>query len=84
MYGIPSAVSAYGESHPYAGMMPEMSGYEVCRKIREGKSPFELPVLMLTAKTSLSDIVTGFEAGANDYLMKPFEPEELLARVGRW
>ncbi len=63
-------------------MMPEMSGYEVCRKIREDKSHFEMPVLMLTSKTAVVDRVTGFEAGANDYLQKPFEPEELLARVG--
>ncbi|HYE84497.1 MAG TPA: ATP-binding protein [Clostridia bacterium] len=63
-------------------MMPEMSGYDVCRKIRESKSAFELPVLMLTAKAAIEDIVMGFEAGANDYLQKPFEPEELLARVG--
>lgn len=63
-------------------MMPEISGYELCRKIRERKSHFELPVLMLTSKTAVADIVTGFEAGANDYLPKPFEPEELLARVG--
>ncbi len=62
-------------------MMPEMSGYEVCRKIREQKSHFELPVLMLTAKTGPADILVGFTAGANDYLAKPFEPEEMLARV---
>ena len=62
-------------------MMPEMSGYEVCRKIRENKSLFDLPVLMLTAKTTTEDIVMGFEAGANDYLSKPFETEELLARA---
>jgi two-component system, sensor histidine kinase ChiS len=62
-------------------MMPGMSGYEVCRRIRESKTHFDLPVLMLTAKSNTADIVTGFEAGANDYLPKPFEPEELLARV---
>lgn len=62
-------------------MMPEMSGYEVCRKIRQSKSHFDLPVLMLTAKTGTKDIVMGFETGANDYLPKPYEPEELLARV---
>lgn len=62
-------------------MMPEMSGYEVCRKIRSSKSHYDLPVLMLTAKTRTEDIVTGFEAGANDYLPKPVEVEELLARV---
>ncbi len=62
-------------------MMPVMSGYEVCRRIREKLTLFELPVLMLTAKTNVADIVMGFEAGANDYLAKPFEPEELIARV---
>jgi len=62
-------------------MMPEMSGYEVCRKLRENKSNYELPVLMLTAKATTEDVVLGFESGANDYLPKPFEPEELLARV---
>ncbi len=62
-------------------MMPEMSGYEVCRKLRENRSNFELPVLMLTARASTEDMVMGFEAGANDYLPKPYEPEELLARV---
>lgn len=62
-------------------MMPGLSGYEVCRKIRKTKSVFDLPVLMLTAKTAIPDIVMGFEAGANDYLPKPFEAEELSARV---
>ncbi len=62
-------------------MMPEMSGYEVCRRIRENLSHYDLPVLMLTAKTNTEDIVRGFEAGANDYLPKPVEAEELLARV---
>jgi two-component system sensor histidine kinase ChiS len=62
-------------------MMPELSGYDVCRKLRENKTHLELPVLMLTAKGSTEDILLGFEAGANDYLLKPFEPEELLARV---
>ncbi|HBX24484.1 MAG TPA: histidine kinase [Desulfotomaculum sp.] len=62
-------------------MMPEMSGYEVCRRIRDYKSHYDLPVLMLTAKTRTEDIVLGFEAGANDYLPKPVEVAELLARV---
>ncbi|WP_418791914.1 ATP-binding protein [Phosphitispora sp. TUW77] len=62
-------------------MMPEMSGYEVCRIIRDNRSHYELPVLMLTAKTTTEDIVRGFKAGANDYLPKPVEAEELLARV---
>jgi sensor histidine kinase YesM len=63
-------------------MMPEVSGYEVCRKIREDRRNFELPVLMLTASPSTESMALCFEAGANDYLSKPYEPEELLARVG--
>lgn len=81
-----AALEEIRKSHDYSlvvldVMMPEMSGYEVCRKIRESKSIFDLPVLMLTSKTSMEDVITGFDAGANDYLSKSFEPEELLARV---
>jgi Putative regulator of cell autolysis len=62
-------------------MMPELSGFEVCKIIRESKSIFDLPILMLTAKTNIEDVLLGFESGANDYLDKPFEATELLARV---
>jgi len=62
-------------------MMPGMSGYEVSHIVREKFSLFEMPILMLTAKTRISDMVEGFEAGANDYLPKPFDRTELLARV---
>jgi len=62
-------------------MMPHMSGYEVCRQLREKYPLSELPIVMLTAKNQTKDIVAGFEAGANDYLTKPFNRQELLARV---
>ncbi|MFH0976869.1 MAG: AAA family ATPase [Spirochaetota bacterium] len=62
-------------------MMPGTSGYEVCAEIRKRYSLYELPVLMCTAKNQVMDIVAGFEAGANDYLPKPFDRRELLARV---
>ena len=62
-------------------MMPRMSGYEVCLKIREKHLPSELPIIMVTAKNQLHDIVQGLSLGANDYLPKPFHKEELLARV---
>lgn len=62
-------------------MMPKMSGYEVCKKIREKHNLFELPVLMLTAKNQPKDLVAGFEAGANDYVSKPFTKKELLSRT---
>ena len=59
-------------------MMPEMDGFQVLRKIRE---TLDLPVIMLTAKGEVSDKVVGLELGADDYLAKPFEPRELLARI---
>ncbi|MDR1727774.1 MAG: diguanylate cyclase [Acidobacteriota bacterium] len=62
-------------------MMPKMSGYEVCRRLREDYSLFELPILMLTAKNQVQDVVLGFQSGANDYVQKPFDKDELLARV---
>ena len=62
-------------------MMHPISGYEVCRRVRKQLSPHDLPILLLTAKDQVSDLVKGFEAGANDYITKPFSMEELLARV---
>ncbi len=62
-------------------MMPNTSGYQVCEEIRRRWSPSELPVLFLTAKSRLQDLVRGFTVGANDYLTKPVTKEELLARV---
>ncbi|MDL2313560.1 response regulator [Desulfovibrio sp. OttesenSCG-928-C14] len=62
-------------------MMPKMSGYEVCRRLRKQYSLFELPILMLTAKNQVQDIILGFQSGANDYIQKPFDKEELLARI---
>jgi pilus assembly protein CpaE len=62
-------------------MMPEMDGYEVCRRLREKTNTAPLPVLMLTALDSLEEKIRGFEAGADDYMTKPFQPAELQARV---
>lgn len=62
-------------------MMPDISGYEVLFKIRQRFSLFELPVLMLTAKNRIHDIVMSLENGANDFVGKPFEAEELKMRV---
>jgi len=62
-------------------MMPDTNGYEVCREIRRTRSASELPVIMLTVRNRLEDVVQGFASGANDYLTKPFSREELLARV---
>ncbi len=62
-------------------MMPGMSGYEVCRLIRQSYEPVQLPIILLTAKTQENDLKIGFAAGANDYITKPFLKEELIARV---
>lgn len=62
-------------------MMPKMSGYEVCTRIRNNFMPSELPVLMITAKNQLSDLIEGFSSGANDYIAKPFSKDELLVRI---
>jgi signal transduction histidine kinase/class 3 adenylate cyclase/ActR/RegA family two-component response regulator len=62
-------------------MMPRMSGYEVCATLRKKYPSHELPVVMLTAKNQVSDLITGFQFGANDYLSKPFSKDELLTRI---
>ncbi len=59
-------------------MLPEMDGFEVCRTIRKSSN---LPIIMLTARGEVMDRVVGLELGADDYLPKPFEPRELLARI---
>tara|TARA_R100001594_G_C4006185_1_gene255928 strand:+ start:425 stop:1129 length:705 start_codon:yes stop_codon:yes gene_type:complete len=59
-------------------MMPEMDGFTLCKKIRRRHA---LPIIMLTARGQLNDKVYGLEIGADDYLAKPFEPRELVARV---
>ena len=62
-------------------MLPRMSGYEVCKRIREKYLPSEMPVIMVTAKNQMEDLIQGFKVGANDYLAKPFSRDEFLARV---
>ena len=59
-------------------MLPDMDGLEVCRQLRVGQAT---PVLMLTARGDATDRIVGLETGADDYLPKPFEPRELLARI---
>ena len=62
-------------------MLPEMDGFELCRRIRRQPETADLAVLMLTARGDLTDRVVGLELGADDYLPKPFEPRELAARL---
>jgi DNA-binding response OmpR family regulator len=62
-------------------MMPDMNGYEVCRRLRANPATAGLPIIMFTAKAMVDDKVAGFQAGADDYLTKPIHPEELISRI---
>lgn len=62
-------------------MMPEMDGFEVCKKLKEKPQTKDIPVIFLTAKTDTNDVVEGFNLGAVDYITKPFKKEELYARI---
>jgi DNA-binding response OmpR family regulator len=59
-------------------MMPEMDGWEVCRRLREMD---DMPIIFITAKTGIKDVVRGLEIGGDDYIVKPFDNRELVARV---
>ncbi len=63
-------------------MMPQMDGYETCRKLKQDPATAEIPVLFISALDETSSVLKGFEAGGVDYVPKPFESRELLARVG--
>ena len=62
-------------------MLPDMDGYEVCRRLREHSSLSQTNIIMVTAKGALEDKVTGYRVGANDYITKPFEEENILESV---
>lgn len=62
-------------------MMPEMDGFEVCKRLKGNPKTQEIPVIFLTAKNDTEDIVKGFQLGGVDYITKPFKKEELYARV---
>lgn len=62
-------------------MMPGLDGLEVCRRLKSDPVSMEIPIIMLTAKSEDSDIITGLELGADDYLTKPFSPKVLIARI---
>jgi two-component system phosphate regulon response regulator PhoB len=62
-------------------MMPGMSGIDVCRELRADSSTAGLPIILLTARAQEGDVEVGFGAGANDYIVKPFSPRELVTRV---
>lgn len=64
-------------------MLPKIDGWEVCRRLRQDPEIKNVPVIMLTARAEIKDKLKGFEAGADDYVTKPFSPRELVSRVKR-
>lgn len=64
-------------------MMPEMDGFEVCKKIKSNKDLKDIPIIFLTAKSDRSSVVQGLSLGASDYLIKPFEKEDVLIRIAK-
>ena len=62
-------------------MMPKLDGYEVTRRMRANEQTSRIPIILLTARAQERDVAAGFEAGADDYVKKPFSPQELGARV---
>lgn len=62
-------------------MMPGIDGFEVCRLMKSDAATCDIPIIFLTAKVDLEDVVTGFTAGGVDYITKPFKKEELLVRI---
>ena len=76
------ALEAFRETHPDVIlldlMLPGISGLDVCKEIRAESG---VPIIMLTAKTDTVDVVLGLESGADDYVVKPFKPKELIARI---
>ena len=77
---------AYARDHPVDlvlldVMLPGLSGLEVCRALRKGKSTAASPIIMLTARSEETDRIAGLDMGADDYVSKPFSPNELVARI---
>ena len=77
--GLNKALNNYYDIVLLDVMMPKMNGYDVCKNIRKTKP--DLPVLLLTAKGTIDDKTQGFDCGADDYLVKPFDIQEVLLRV---
>ncbi len=63
--------------------MPKMTGYEVCRRLKENPETEKIPVVFLSAKGQDREVQEGYESGAVDYIIKPFVPDELIAQVKR-
>jgi DNA-binding response OmpR family regulator len=83
--GVEAWAALQKPGHPHLAvldwMMPELEGPEVCRRVRGLPDGAQFYLLLLTAKVQVEDIVQGLDAGADDYVTKPFEPDELRARI---
>ena len=81
------ALERLAKATPHAvvldAMMPVLDGYELLRRLRAAPATAETPVIMLTARKQESDVLRALELGASDYMVKPFIPEELVARLAR-
>ena len=77
--GLEKALSNYYDLILLDVMMPKMNGFDVCKNIRKAQNP--VPILLLTAKGTINDKTEGFDCGADDYLIKPFDVQEVLLRV---
>jgi len=62
-------------------VMPEMNGFETCKKIKANRKSKDIPIIFLTAKTDIEDVIKGFDLGAVDYFSKPFIPKEILSKI---
>jgi DNA-binding response OmpR family regulator len=80
---LASSIAQHPDLIVLDAMMPVLDGYEVLRRLSEDGRTRSIPVIMLTARRKESDILSGLALGARDYLVKPFIPEELMARIGK-
>jgi DNA-binding response OmpR family regulator len=78
--GLHLAVTNHYDALILDVMLPGIEGFEICRKVRK-EVRSDVPIIMLTARDQIDDKLTGFDSGADDYLVKPFNPDELVARV---
>ena len=88
-FGDGAAALADARDHPpdlavLDVLMPGMTGLEVCKQLRSHAATADVPIILLTARAQQADVTAGLEAGANDYVVKPFSPRDLASRINAW